>query len=229
MRRDDAVAGVEEHAERRAGGPAERRPRHAQRFRLHDLRLADVVHDVEVERDGQRRGAHHARQHAEHLAGKRVEHEEGRADGQRDHAGGVDPAAREARDQHRHEQRDRQAEQRDDGVEDGDALLAPEDVVGLDRDDRGDRGAREGFEAVKRGKGARAGGPDGEEPDGMPDLGGHGTRGGCCGPESYRRPRREIAGKRRQRGAKRGWLSFGRVWTKSRRRAPLLPPAAPSC
>jgi len=146
---------VEKDAQRRTAGPGEHRPRHAQRLGLHEVRLADMVHDVEVERDGERAGAHDAAEHAGDLAGQRVRDEKQRADGKQACARRVDPAPREAADQHRHEQRHRQAEHRHDRVEDGDDLLVVQDLVGLDGNDAGNDGAGEGFHGVERGKGAR--------------------------------------------------------------------------
>ena len=75
---------------------------------------------------------------------------------QRQHARRVDPAPRKALDQHRHEQRRRQAEQRHERVEHRNALLVLQDIVGLDRNDAGNRGPCEGFEAVERGEGPGA-------------------------------------------------------------------------
>ena len=98
-----------------------------------------------------------------------------------DDARRVDPAPREALDQQRHEQRGRKADQRDERVEDRNRLLVLQQVVGLDRHDARHRGAREGFQRVQAGEGARAGRAHGRKPDRMTNLRYHAPGGRFAG------------------------------------------------
>ena len=197
MRGDDTELCIEHDAKRRAAGPGKRRPGEPHRFCLHEVRLAYMIHDVEVERDRQRARAGHPGKHADNLAGERIGDEEGRAEDQKAYADRVDPAARQPQDQQRQGQRDRQAGKRYHGVEQRHRLLALQEMIGLDRYDAGNRGTRERVQRIEHGEGACAGTADGGKPDRMPDLRRHSPFPPCTGfsPEICSGRRRAISRK----------------------------------
>ena len=189
-------AHVEPHPHPRAGRPCQRRQRQPQRFAAHEAGARDELHDVEVERDGQRARAENAQEHAADLARQRVQREQPARRHDQQRADDIDAAPPQMLEQDRRAQRPADAEHAHREEQEADALLALQQVVRLDRHDADQRGAAERFHRVEDGEHPRAPTRGGGQPDRRAGVGDQGRTEGIepprCGatraaPQAHRR------------------------------------------